>query len=437
MVSLVMSHPSRSSITKKLVVGALIGLFINGIFVLPGFTQTQSWGYKAQEQSQAASSAGLTLLTKGSVDQAISSLLEATRLDANDPLPYALLGLALDMKGRYGEANDALHKSYNLNPKLSETVLSIAITHYLTHNYNKSINALREVLKLNPNLCHIYAAMGYAYLRQADLAHASDCFRRLINCYPNSQVAYQGLSTVKYLMGDFTGARQAADQSQTIFVYPPAVLLLAKLDFLTGDRSRAQRHVQEYIKLTSKPRAERPMTSIGYAAQHDFRWDPFLADCYDNAFLLQARTLNLPRDASRQRSLSRAGKAEQSIHKANLALAGVPEDFYIKRELGLLHLAHGDYSDAAAEFKEALKLCPECHVDLLHLGRALSLDGKSAEASYFVRKFQQKYPSAQLAPVFTEIARVDPGLSETSSDSNTAPGSDAEPESTSPQQPGF
>lgn len=404
---------------------------------LSAFAQTQSWDYRARERSQSLASAGVTYLSKGSTDQAISALLEATRSDPNDPIPYALLGLALDMKGRYSEALNALHHSYRMTPKVSEIVLSIGVTHYLMHNYDKAINAWRKVLELNPNLCHVFANLGYSYLRQGDLARAADCFRHLTSCYPNSQVAYQGLATVKYLAGDFIGAREAADQAQTIFPYPPTLLILAKLDVLQGDKSRAEKRIQEYIKLTRKPWVQRTMTAIGYPIQHDFAWDPYLADNYDNAYLLKARAVNLPKEVSRQRSLSRQGKVNEAMQRARNALTSRPKDYYILRELGLLQLADGQYSDAAEQFKAALEVCPECHVDLLHLAKALSADDKAAEASAQVRQFQQRHPAGQLSPAFLDIARVDPGLAKISQDTSEGSQSTTEVKSTVPPETGF
>src|SRR5207244_9901013 len=97
------------------------------------------------------------------------------------------LGLALDIKGRHAEALDALHRSYKMAPTVSETVLSIGVTHYLLHNYDNAINAWKKVLQMNPQLCHIYGDVGMAYIRKADFKKANEAFRRLINCFPNSQ----------------------------------------------------------------------------------------------------------------------------------------------------------------------------------------------------------------------------------------------------------
>lgn len=419
---------------KKPQVISLVMLLIQLVAAAPARCQSQSWDYKARERSQQAASAGLTALTKGLVDQAVASLIDATNADTNDPLPFHLLGLALAMKGRYDESLDALRKSYSLAPKVGETVLSIGVVHYLTHNYDKAINAWLKVLELNPKLCHVYGDMGMAYMRKGDLAKAGEGFRKLISCYPNSQFAYHGLAIVKYLGGDFKGARQAADHAQSIAPYPPVVLLLAKLDYLQGDRSRAAQRVQEYLKLTKKPWQQRSMTAVGYSLQHDFRWDPYMADNFDNAYFLQSRALDLPHESSKQRSLSRQGKAATIIQEARNAQSAAPRDYFIRHELGLLLLADGQYSEAVEQFQEVLRLCPEAWVDVLHLGRAYALDGKAAEGSAQIRRYQRKFADERLAPAYIDIARVDPGLAATSAGASDT---GAEVKTETPGETGF
>ncbi len=372
--------------------------------------QGQSWRVEPRTHSQSATSRAITQMAHNQVDSAISSLMEATSADASDSLPFAVLGLALDMKGRYNEALDALHKSWELNSRDSETALSIGVTHYLMRNYEKAVNAWQKALELNHNLCHIHGDIGFAYMRLADLAKAEDHFRRLISCFPNSQFGYQGLATIQYLSGDFEAARRSAEHAQSISSYPPVILLLAKLDFLQGDRARALKRTAEYATTIKKTGWQRSMTAIGYPVQHDFKWDPFLLDNYDNAYLLQSRALELPKESSRQRSLSRQGKASTVISQVKDELGKSAGDYYLTRELALAELASADYSDATEHFKHVVDTCHGCFADWLHLGRALSLDGKAPEASRAVRYFQQKHPSQRLAGAFTSISRVDPGL---------------------------
>lgn len=405
--------PLRKSALFELAL-LVCGLFLPSLITFlsppPAQAQSQSWKVEERESSQRDTSLAITQLAHWQVDAAVSSLLKATGEDASDPLPFAVLGLALDMKGSYREALDALQKSWQLNSHNEETALSVGVTHYLMRDYDKALAAWQKALELNPKLCHINGDIGYAYLRKADFAKAEESFRRLISCFPNSQFAYQGVATIHYLTGDFAGSRQAAEHAQAISSYPPAILLLAKLDILQGDRARAIKHIAEYIAATKKPGWQRSMTAIGYPVQHDFKWDPFLADNLDNAYLLQSRALNLPRESSRQKSLARQGQADALIARAKDAYAQAPSDYILARELGLLELARGDYSDAAEHFKQELSICRDCNVDLLHLGRALSLDCKAGEASEAVRRFQQRYPNCHLPPVFADIARVDPAV---------------------------
>ena len=395
--------------TKSVTCG-LLALATCTSFSSAGFTQGMSehWDVNARHKSQALHSHGMTLMTKRQIDAAIKDFRQATIQDPTDSAAWSALGMALAMQSNNQEALDSLQKSFTLRQS-QETLLSTGIVYYLSHDYDAALNSWNRVLEANPKGCHILGDLGWGLIRKGDVDQAMSYFDRLTKCSPNSQFGFHGLAFSKYLKGDFAGARQAAERAEAIESYPPVVLLLAKLDFLQGDRSRGQRRAQQYSALSRKFQ-QRSMTAIGYPLQHDFRWDPFLADNLDNSSLLLARVQDLPKDASRQRSLSNQGKAAAVISSAKERLGANPKDYYLTRELGLAQLAAGDYSSAADSFKTVLELSPKSYVDLLHLGRALSLDGKQTEASAAVRQFQQHWPNQQLSPAFSQIANVDPAL---------------------------
>ena len=376
----------------------------------PGLTQgtTEHWDVNARHRSEASHSHGMTLMTKRLVDAAIKDFRQGTIQDPTDSAPWSALGMALAMQGNYQEALDSLQKSFSLRQS-QETLLSTGIVYYLSHDYDAALNCWNKIVEANPKGCHILGDLGWGLLRKGDVDQAMSYFERLTKCSPNSEFGFHGLAYSKYLKGDLAGARQAAERAEAIESYPPVVLLLAKLDFLQGDRSRGQRRAQQYASLSRKFQ-QRAMTAIGYPLQHDFRWDPYLADNLDNGYLLMARAQDLPKNASKQRALSNQGKAAAVISSAKERLVNAPKDYYLTRELGLAQLAAGDYSNAADSFKTVLELSPKSYVDLLHLGRALSLDGKQTEASAAVRQFQQHWPNQQLSPTFSQIANVDPAL---------------------------
>ncbi len=347
-------------------------------FAVPAAAQSHSWNMHAREASQTATSRALTQMDRGQLDLALASLTEAVQADPQDPLPLSMLGLCQDMKGSYGEALESLHRSWQLDPHSAETAISIGITSYLQHDYDKAINAWHKALDLNARLCGVQAALGFAYLRKGDLGRAEESLRQALRCAPASQLAYQGQALLKYLSGDLDGARAAADQALGIAAYPPLVLMLAGIDQLQGQPRQAARRIVQYETVSRRPGWQRAMAVLGYSAQHNFRWDPFIADDFDNAYLLQARALKLPRQATRQKSLARKGKAEAAMSRTRALLAVAPSDHYLLGQLGLVELSAGQYGDAGAHLKKALEVCPGCRLYARLLTRAQTLEEQTA-----------------------------------------------------------
>jgi|GEM_PF-1938435 len=363
-----------------------------------------SWNVQAREQAERSTSAGMSMLLKRKTAQAISTFEQASQTDPTDPNPYSALGLALAMEGKLDEALHALQRSYSLR-QATETLLSTGIVYYLQRDYDAAINAWTKVIEANPKNCQVWGDLGFAHLRKGQFSEADELFQKLVKCRPNSQFGYHGIALAKYFKGDFSGSRRAAERAQSIQPYAPVVLILAKLDALQGDRLSALKRAQQY-NTTANRRSipERSMTEIGIPLQRDFRWDPFKADSLDNGYLLAAR-LQDAANADKQLALAEQGKASQAIGSAKDILVKDPRDLFVLRELALAQMAQAEFANASESFKAVLERAPHCYVDLLHLARALAMDGKAAEGAAYVREFQNKLPGVKISPLLANIGQ--------------------------------
>ena len=376
----------------------------------------KAWNTNQREQAERLLSAAVTCLGKSQLSKASTLLIQATGTDPTDPAPFAVLGLTYLRQGKYSEAVDALKKSYQIN-KNAETLLSAGFAYYLQHDYDAAINAWSKVLERDPKIVEVYGDIGFAYLRKGDFVNADTSFRNLIKARPSSQLAYQGLALLNYLAGNFSAARKAAEHAQSIQSYFPVLLLLAKLDYLQGDAQAGQKRVAAWARAATGKRAlSRSMSAVGYPTQHDFRWDPFQIDNFDNGRLLAARAAgakdkkesNGKGKASDAKKKPKTGKVGSLLTDARHSHDGAPSDYFITRELALLEMANGDYQESADHFHEVLQLCPSCDLDWLHLARDLSLLGKAGEASYAAREFQNKHHSERVAAPFLDLAKGEP-----------------------------
>jgi len=391
---------------------------------------------KGRARAEIQNSKALNLLTKGdvkgSLDQAINLLLDGTRADPTDPVPFATLGLALDQKNRYQEALNALSTSFRLDPKSNETLLSIAITHYLGHEYDKADRGLTRLLGTDPNFCKAHINLGFCLMKEGDFEKAKQEFNSAIKCNASSEPAYQGLALVDYLSGDLESAVREATYAESIHPYLPVTHLVAELAYLRGDATAYKSACQTLAK-AKPPLQQRSMTQIGYLTQHDFHWDPYLDEEFDNYFGTMARALNLPDEASKQKSLSSRGKLQARLTSAQQAASTYPNDFYVLRQAALLNLAVGEYGSAAEQFSKAIGLCANDHVDYLYMGKALFLAGKAPEAAQCISQFLGNL-NQTIAPEFAEIAKAAPAAPPQAVPTSTAPTTPTTP--TTPVEPG-
>ena len=244
-------------------------------------------------------------------------------------------------------------------------------------------------------------------MRKGDFVKADESFRYLIKARPSSQLAYQGLALVNFLAGNLNSARKAAEHAQSIQSYYPVLLLLAQLDFLQGDPQTGQKRVAEWQRsATGKKALVRSMTALGYPVQHDFHWDPFLKDNFDNGRLLLYRTeTKEKRKKNSRKSPAASGKSPGLLKKAEQAQSAVGQDFYLTRELALVEMAGGDYAASSEHFTAVLQLCPLCLVDWLHLARVQAMQNKTAEAAYAVQEFQRQRRQEKIAESFLDLFR--------------------------------
>jgi Flp pilus assembly protein TadD len=391
--------------TKNRILALSLLLVTASPATLPAYSQmAQTWDIQSHNQAERGTSAGTTLLLKRQTATAVSAFERACKIDPNDSAPFTMLGMALAMQGKYDEALHALQRAYSLQQS-SEILNDTGWVYYLQHDYDAAIAAWNRALEMNPKLCQVYGNVGFAMVRKGAFTDADAQFRKLVKCRPNSNYGYQGIAMIHYLRGNLRQARAAAERSELTQSYAPVVLLLAKIDALQGDKVAAVKRAHQYAAMTSKRNApDRPMTELGIPPQHDFYWDPLKADTFDNGYLLAARVQD-PLNDQKRIGLAKQGNAEQAIQAAQAGLSQTPNDLFLLRELGLAQLANGSYAAATETFQKIIDAFPHCHVDLLHMARAMAFQGRGSEGAAYVTAFQTAVPNQQIAPAFLNIGK--------------------------------
>ena len=378
------------------------------------FAQTQHWKTQAREKSQRMASAALNQLVLSKADTAIPILIEGTQADPTDPLPFMLLGMALNMKGRYQEALDALKQSYALDSKARETYLTVGFSHFLSRRYEQAINIWVKVLQSNSDVVQIYTDIGYAYLRDGKMEDAETNLRECAKRSTYAQPAYRGLMLLHYLNGNFPIARSAGEQAGSAGGRQ-VPLILAEMDFLQGNAQAASKQLSAVPRTTTtkKGRPTFDMVSIGYLPQHDFHFDPFIRDYFDNESLLEARFVDLPKRQSRRVQLAKKGKADAALSELRNMISTSPNDPYLVFQSGNIHMANGEFAAASEDYVKVIGRVPEWHLAKLYLALSRFREGNIEKAKYALEGFERACPGRQIAPIFTLIKNANAQVDQT------------------------
>jgi tetratricopeptide (TPR) repeat protein len=416
--------------------GALLLLAAFACGVSPALSQmSPNWDIKAREKASANNSRATSFLKSGEPGKALPLLRRAADQDPTNPQPYLTLAQLLATQGSYEAALDAIRKSYALRPT-RQALLTVGIIYYLQRDFDAAVSAWERILDASPQSSQTYADIGMARIRKGDIERASDSFKQAVHNSPNSSLGYYGLALSNYFAGDFVAAREEAQRAEGIDQYPPVVLLLSQLDCLEGNVKQGTGHVGQFYHLQRQHIPSRSMVELGFHSSEDFNWDPFLADNFDDGYLVLSRE---EQKLLRKQDLNRQGHLTAALDNAQTALANTEvveqdslqaitaisgktpvlatgishalhSDLYVTHEMGLLKLSEGDYYSAAEYFRSVIQQSDQCNVDRLYLAKALAAEGKSAEASEMVAEFRDRKPKQAIASVFAEIAKVDPAL---------------------------
>lgn len=390
---------------------------------LPASAQAEHWDIHAHERAEVLYSQALNCLVRvqggtnsAALDQAISLLEDATKADPTDVVPLTTLGLLLNMKGRPQEALDSLSDAYKIAPSNEEVSLSIALSHYLARDYDRAIDLLNRMVAHNAKLSVAYGYLGYCYIRKDDYVKAHEMLQKLVALKPSSHLGYSGMALAAQLSGSLDESRHYAEQAMSIEKYPPTMILLAEVDLTEGFTAGAIGLANEYNRRTKSGIVENPMTEIGFTRSHDFHWDPFIEDSFDNGDFILARTVQLPKQASRQQSLCRQGHYDKALARAQSLSAQYPNDYFLHNEIGKMQLAAGNYADAAEHFKKVIALAPNCHIAYFNLAYAFGLGDKTADAAAAIKQFHSLHPKVTVPEWLVKIAT-------STADQPAAPGS--------------
>ena len=265
-------------------------------------------------------SRGMSYLKNGEVEDAISDLNKAIKLNPENAVTYFSRGKAYFKKGDPEKAISDYDKAIELNPGYTDVYFSRGYYYQTIGEYGKAISDYNKVISIRPRNAHAYNYRGSAYFIKEEYQKAFTDFNKAIELNPGFAAAYQNRGSVYYRMGK---------QHKAIFDYNRSITLNPNLAASYQDRGSIY----------------------------------FNQDRFDEAISDYCKALELnPEDPVTYNNRGIAYFAREQYQKAFDDFNKVIElnpgyvDPYIYR--GYYHQMMRDYSKAIADYSIALKLDP-------------------------------------------------------------------------------
>lgn len=164
--------------------------------------------------------AGLALLRKGKLDDAIAQLQQAIGQDAQNFRAHEALGQAYFRQQQFDEAIGAFQQALQCNVRFAKAYLGLGRVYQRTRQFDQAQQAFQQGIEVNPKLFQAHDALGRIYLQKQQPEAAIDAFQRAIELRPQLAATYEGLGRA-YL--------QVNQADQAIATFQKAVDLNANL----------------------------------------------------------------------------------------------------------------------------------------------------------------------------------------------------------------
>lgn len=190
-----------------------------------------------------------------------SEFQRAVQLDPGYAIAHYWYAEYLMAMGRTEEALDRVKHSRELDPLNSVINASVGMLHYLAHDYDGALIALRKGLEIDPAHYVSHLRVGFVCLQKRLIDEALDAMRQAVSHSGGSTEALAGLAQAHAVAGDMLAMEKVVSElgdSGQRYVSPYNV---ARVYGAIGDKQRAlawldrayQEHNPDLIELTREP----------------------------------------------------------------------------------------------------------------------------------------------------------------------------------------
>ncbi|WP_374445420.1 tetratricopeptide repeat protein [Stella sp.] len=314
------------------------------------------------------------LLAEGSLAAACEAAQALADRNPDDPAGWLLLAKALVARSRADEAAAALDRAAALGPLPPDGKSDLAAVRLLRADIAGASALIAEAIAGDPDNVVAWRRRALVEERAGNAAAAEDAYRRALALAPDDAALHNNHGI--FLRGQGRNEDAAAALRQAIALEPHRVEYRANYAATLRLDGRAEPAIQAYreaIRLAP--------------AREDLRL----------ALIAVLRAV---------------GRAEPAIAAAREGAAAIPRSGRLAVALSATLLDAGQAEEARAAAEEALERQPTLHEAWLHLGNALRIQERRAEAADAYRRLLAAQPNdvqalANLALVLMELGDVD------------------------------
>jgi len=140
---------------------------------------------------------GLALLRAGKFDEALANSAKAASLSPDDFRPHVLAGYAYGGQHNLKSASDSFATAIRLEPRRKETYLSKAQVDYLRNVNDAALLACKKAIEIDPNYVEAYLMIGNILrFKDNQRAEAIEALQNVIRLNPKIPQAYDYLGEV-------------------------------------------------------------------------------------------------------------------------------------------------------------------------------------------------------------------------------------------------
>ena len=218
-------------------------------------------------------SAGRLRLHLGRFEGAIEEINAATeRYDVQDPLAYAVRGLAKLILGRRGEARQDLEKALEMDPNSARASTALGVLDALEGEFSKGAGRFMRAIEADQYAVEAWVNLGILHLAASKYAEAEALFRAALQRDPTSVAAPAGIGTALQLQGDGDTALEWANRASEAdpgAVYPR--YLLGELNLRSGRHAEAAAGLEQALRTNFQFLPAYPPLAMAYLRQPELK----------------------------------------------------------------------------------------------------------------------------------------------------------------------